>query len=309
MRPDEKIALKLALKFAIPVAVLFALSGAYAVLFSFFGDDLFRNPWTKAFVAILYPLGMLSALSTPIGYLKKKHAYEVDMMFYFLCLAFSISLIVTVAAVEFGAIDNSGNYVGERGEWFKSGLSFFMSIKDTLYLSITIVSVTIAPQIMSYILSGLFGCASRIVYAEEIIEISFWLAVKPLITVSGISMGLSLAAYLLAIEGFSIEHIYSMIAMSSVMLYFSFGIVCVYKMIKDFMQGEDSRIPQRCKDWIMSVHKKATLYNKPKNENDISGIISSYFFGLFTKCMNKWMIEFLRNNRFQLNRAETDADT
>lgn len=309
MLPDEKVALKLAFKFFIPIAALFIISAIYATLYTAFGDILFQNPWTKAAVAIFYPLGMLFALNTPIEYLRKKHAREVDMMFYFICLAFLLSLLVTVAAVKFGAIDNSGNFSGDLGEWFKSGLSFFISIDDTLYLSIAIIGVTIAPQIISYILSGLFGCASSVIFFSEIIEISFWLAVKPLITVSGISIGLSLAAYILSIPGFSINSIYAMIAMSSAMLYCSFSIVCGYKFIKHFMQGEDSKIPQRWKNWIMAIHKRATQYNKAQPEGGLSKLISRLFFIRPVDYGNCRVCECLRNNPSLLHKIPTGDNT
>ncbi|KAA1053911.1 hypothetical protein [Azospirillum argentinense] len=277
MHADEKFALKQAAKFAVPILALFLLSALYAVLYSIYGDVLFRNSWTKVVVAIFYPISMIIALSAPIGYLKRNYAYEVDMMFFFFCLSFAMSIVAVFAAVEFGAIDAAGEFSNELGYWFEKGLDFFLSVKHTFYISLAIISLTVAPQILSYVISGLFGCASSAIFVSEIMEVCFWLAIKPLITVAGILAGLTIGAYMLSIPKFTVNEIFTVAAVSSVLLYSSFSVVCVYKIIKNFMQGEESRIPQRWKDWIIAIHKSATQYNKAQPKRNRLNAFSKFF--------------------------------
>lgn len=171
MPTDERMALTIAVKVSVAFVAIFAVSAIFAVLSVFYGgvitrlansislminSTLIHNVAAKIIVVVLYCGGMLFSLKTPIYYLREKHASEVNMMFYFLSLSFALSSVATVAAIKFGAIDSAGNYSGDFGQIYKYALTFFMSVNDTAYVSLGIICLTIAPQLITYIFSGVF---------------------------------------------------------------------------------------------------------------------------------------------------------
>ncbi len=69
-----------------------------------------------------------------------------------------------------------------------------MDFRNEGYLIASIYIAVLLPQFMSYLVSGIFGCANRLILVEWITEAMTWLVIKFLAVLSGILMAQAIAA-------------------------------------------------------------------------------------------------------------------
>jgi hypothetical protein len=69
-----------------------------------------------------------------------------------------------------------------------------MDFPDEASLIVSIYVAVLLPQFMSYLVSGIFGCANRLILVEWITAVITWLVIKFLAVLSGILMAQAIAA-------------------------------------------------------------------------------------------------------------------
>jgi hypothetical protein len=128
--------------------------------------------------------------------LAQKHDNDIRVIFYFFSLSLVISMIIIIWAVNSGAISNKGDFSGDIGQYLDKLLKFMLDLKtDVLSMAAIFIIITI-PQAISYILSGLFGCASNPKYISASFSFLIWGVVKSLITGAGILFSLILSGFI-----------------------------------------------------------------------------------------------------------------
>jgi hypothetical protein len=75
--------------------------------------------------------------------------------------------------------------------WFQNTS---MDFHDERYLIVSIYIAVLLPQLMSYLVSGIFGCANRLIPVEWITAAVTWLVIKFLAVLAGILMAQAIAA-------------------------------------------------------------------------------------------------------------------
>ena len=243
----------------------------------------------KYSIIVFFMLFLMVALRLPIHSLREKHAAHVDMMFYFLSLSFVATLVVVIGAIKLNIIDVAADkFNGEAGEFLEKALHFVTNVNDGFYVGFLILSVTLGPQILGYIFSGIFQCASGILFASEIIELTFWLAVKPFITFSGVVLATSIVVYSVGFPGFEITALLKASFISASAIFSAFWMVWMYEELKKLFLDDDNQHKVQNSDvteapvlaeetlpvvdgaltkkgwrkWALRVHEYATKYNK-----------------------------------------------
>jgi hypothetical protein len=69
-----------------------------------------------------------------------------------------------------------------------------MNFRDEAFLIASIYIAVLLPQCMSYLVSGMFGCANRLILVEWITAAMSWLVIKFLAVLGGILMAQAMAA-------------------------------------------------------------------------------------------------------------------
>jgi hypothetical protein len=139
---------------------------------------------------------LLGGLVIATLYLRRKHPGHVFTIWYafWLMLTLFSGLFYYVWANE-RSIPNSilsgSSLVGGFVVWFQKTS---MDFHDERYLIASIYIAVVLPQFMSYLVSGIFGCANRLILVEWITAATTWLVIKFLAVLAGILMAQAIAA-------------------------------------------------------------------------------------------------------------------
>jgi len=195
-----------------------------------------------------------------IGELRTRHGAAVRTVWYFFSLACFATLLVAYWAVATGAIDANGNFQGEAGALVNKLLFFMLDLNADFIFLYALVSLLIVPQLLSYVLSGFFGCASIPLLIESGMAFLAWGIAKSFAVASGI-----LVSYLLVgvwHEWFSINWLSALafFVLSLLLVSFSFGILHGYYEANTVIKWIRNRCPEILIFLLRRIHKWATRH-------------------------------------------------
>lgn len=152
--------------------------------------------WTMSFALGVADVALLGGLVIATLYLRRKHPGHVFTIWYafWLMLTLLSGLFYYVWANEQaipGSILSGASLLGGFIVWFQRTS---MDFRDERYLIASIYIAVLLTQFMSYLVSGIFGCANRLILVEWITAAVTWLAIKFLAVLSGILMAQAIAA-------------------------------------------------------------------------------------------------------------------
>jgi hypothetical protein len=152
--------------------------------------------WMLYATLILADAVLLCGLVFSILYLRCKHPDHVFTIWYafWLMLIFYSGLFYYVwsNARTISASPLSGNsFLGGLVIWFTDAS---MNFREEGYLIASIYIIVLLPQFMSYIFSGLSGCANRLVLVGWITAALTWPVIKFLAVLSGILVAQAIAS-------------------------------------------------------------------------------------------------------------------
>jgi hypothetical protein len=152
--------------------------------------------WTAYIALGLADALLLVGLVFSTLYLRRKHPGHVFTIWYafWLMLTLFSGLFYYVwahAQSIAGSALSGSSFLGGVIVWFQ-GAS--MDFRDEAGLIVSIYIAVLLPQFMSYLVSGIFGCANRLILVEWITAAMTWLVIKFLAVLSGILMAQAIAA-------------------------------------------------------------------------------------------------------------------
>jgi hypothetical protein len=151
--------------------------------------------WTYVALGIA-DLFLLGGLIVATLYLRRRHPGHVFTIWYAFWLMLTLfSGLFYYVWENPDKIPNSilsGNApLGRIIVWFQTTA---MDFPEEGYLIASVYGAVLLPQIMSYLVSGIFGCANRLILVEWITAAMTWLLIKFLAVLSGILMAQAIAA-------------------------------------------------------------------------------------------------------------------
>jgi hypothetical protein len=152
--------------------------------------------WTTYIAFGAADVALLGGLVVATLYLRRKHPGHVFTIWYafWLMLTLFSGLFYYVWANERsipGSILSGNSLLGGFVVWFQKTS---MDFHDERYLIASIYTAVVLPQVLSYLVSGIFGCANRLILVEWITAAVTWLVIKFLAVLSGILMAQAIAA-------------------------------------------------------------------------------------------------------------------
>jgi len=118
--------------------------------------------------------------------------HHVRAVWYLFSLALIVTLLIGTHARQIETIDTNGDFHGAYGEILKKGLEVMFDFNsDFLFLG-AIATVVIVPQLTSYVMSGISGCASAPLYTGKSMIFCVWSGIKSLATGAGVLLALAL---------------------------------------------------------------------------------------------------------------------
>lgn len=279
-KSKNNIAIYFYIKFFAFSCLVFVFCAIWVYL-RFFDKNILQNireslPF-MAVVSLAYSASLLGCLLIPIRGLRLEHATSVNALFYFLSVSAIFSFIAVFVGVKLQAIGADGKAKNIFGQLFFDCLTFLTQIDDDILISVLAIVVVIGPQLLAYILSGAFGCASKIIFVGEVIAFSFWFSVKPLIVSAGILCGVAFSSLYCGLTWITTQSLLETIFLSSILVFLTFWSVYAYEGAKKPISGKSSDIPNWLKRAIVETHNYATKYNAATPGVGLLSALSKYF--------------------------------
>ena len=127
--------------------------------------------------------------------LAKQDPGTVRAIWYFFSLATVATVILAMWARSTGVVDEAGSFHGRFGEVLRFLLHASFSINESIVIGIAGASIAVMPQIMSYVLSGIAGCASAPLFVGIAANFSAFMAIKSLAVAAGVLLAYSILGY------------------------------------------------------------------------------------------------------------------
>lgn len=173
------------------------------------------------------------ALLVLISYMGLKladdHGSDVRVVWYLFSLASTSTFLIALWASSVGAIDAHGSFHGDRGTAIRLLLHFMLDLESSLKLFGSLLAIVLIPQLFCYGLSGLFGCASRLILVGRSVSFFVWAVVKSFVVAAGIMLVLALYGFVRGWEDWGARGAVSMAFIPVVLLAISFYLLYVYR--------------------------------------------------------------------------------
>lgn len=174
-------------------------------------------------------LGSIFLIAFANHQLSRKHGSDIRVIWYFFALATTLSFILAHWASSYGAIDSKGTFQGASGEVLSFLLTASLDLHSSIVFCFVVVAILLVPQFISYVLSGLAGCASSPILVGSSIWIVAWGLIKSLAVASGVSLVIPLYAHLNQWSGSTDQQAFGMALLSLMLLSLAFTAVFIYR--------------------------------------------------------------------------------
>lgn len=127
--------------------------------------------------------------------LGRKHRFYIQVVSYCFSLSFTVVIFVSTWANHIGVIDAQGMPHGKLGEVITHALDFTLDLNGEIVLVLALLALLIVPQLLSYLISGVFGCAPDLLFFRQGSVFALWTLVKSFSAASGVLMALGVVGY------------------------------------------------------------------------------------------------------------------
>ena len=217
-------------------------------------------PTTTLLQALALALGSFFLIIFANHQLSKKHGSDIRVVWYFFSLAVTLSLILAHWARSSGAINEKGDFQGSLGNILSFMLKASLDLQSSMALCLAIVVVLLAPQFISYVMSGLAGCAASPILMSSSIWIVAWGLIKSLAVASGVSLIIPLYAYFNNWSGSTGRQAVGMTLLSLMLLALAFIAVFIYRDLAHIPRFMVRLIPPVVRTAISSARRWMTRH-------------------------------------------------
>jgi len=201
----------------------------------------------------------LYALWLAVNALRPSHASSVFALWYFFSLAAVATTIIGFGAQLGGLIDAHGQATGSAGRFILGLSDTALDFQLDIILAIAIPCLIVLPQLFSYALSGLYGCAAKPRWLGSFETIFFYGLAKSCIIAAGVLMPLAWF-HLHWGSLFSYSDVWQTEFVVLFLIVVAF-LLLVYKLFVARLAATltERHPPTR---WMVWLHKKATKYRQ-----------------------------------------------
>lgn len=148
---------------------------------------------------------------------------------YLFSLSFVCTCIAALWASSIGALDGAGVFQGRWGSLVNRLLIFMLDLETDIKVFLAILAIFVIPQITSYLLSGLFGCAAAPIFVGRAVSFFVWSVVKSITVASGIVFTVALYGWASGWTSWSLKGAASMLWSSFMFIAVAFGFLYAYR--------------------------------------------------------------------------------
>lgn len=199
--------------------------------------------------------------------LSENNGSDIRVIFFLFSFSAVCTMIISLWAVSTGAIDKDGDFHGRFGTLIHRSLIFMLDINSSIAIFSALLAIVIVPQSASYILSGLFGCASDPIFVGKALKFYVWGIVKSLVTASGILLPIALYGAINGWVSWSIKGAASMSLLSVLLLLLSFTMIYLYRGIIRSTADKPISKPNKLLSWITKLQTWMTRKSSKRVAN------------------------------------------
>lgn len=205
-----------------------------------------------------------------------RHGSDIRVVWYLFSLASTVTVLIGLWAKGKGALDANGQPHGAVGDAIFAALSFMLDLKGDITLFGTLVALVVVPQCVSWVLSGLSGCARAPIFVAPAFRFFFWSVLKSMVVVSGILFSVASFARIEGWNGMDTRTFLETSGAALILIIFSFLALHAYRDVgsmftpsakPDFVKLR--RLLQRINAWMNR--------RMPKESDRVDSAISSRF--------------------------------
>ena len=166
---------------------------------------LLRTPWAvmSPYIEDAITIGMfVIAPGVPGAYVivtgrmvAKRGGSDLRLVLYLYSLGITATILLIWWALGAGGIDAKGNFQGTAGAVLQFLFDIMVDVWSELKLLSGLAALVLFPQLLSYCLAGLFGCAATPVLVGTTFRFIFWSGVKFLAMAGGIFAAFVVSPY------------------------------------------------------------------------------------------------------------------
>ncbi|MDM0118862.1 hypothetical protein [Variovorax arabinosiphilus] len=186
-----------------------------------------------------------------IGFLGTKLANrdpsDVRLIWYLFSLTTTLTIVVAWWASGAGAINAAGSFRGTAGNWLMRLLMTTLDIETTLKVYAAVVGLIVAPQLLSWVLSGLFGCASAPRFIGPALRFLFWSTVKSFVVLAGVVLAATAYGWFRSWDGMTARLVVVHVWTALMALTAAFGTLYMYRDLSEPWQPESEPGPNAAK--------------------------------------------------------------
>lgn len=157
------------------------------------------------------------------------HGSDVRIVWYFFALALTATLLIAWWASGVGAIDASGGFRGKAGAVLLGLLRMTLDVGGGLKFYGAAVALIVVPQMISWALSGLAGCAAAPILVGPALRFFMWSVVKTLVIAAGVILGATVYGWWQSWSGLNGSKVLELTGSAFVLVASSFVTIYVFR--------------------------------------------------------------------------------
>lgn len=211
----------------------------------------------------LMAIGLIFAIWVVISQLREKYASSVHVIWYLFSLSTCMTYVGLWWAQASGAVDVNGKAKNPVGAALINAMNFSLDLKTDFNVLSALAVLIIAPQLLSYLLSGAFGCASRPRMVSHCVNFFSWSMAKSAAIAAGVLLTVSLYGGTHSWHGFDPAFSIKYSCFALMLLVFAFVALLAKSTLDEIPILAKSRPLEPVRRWLRKVDEKMVRHRVP----------------------------------------------
>ena len=190
--------------------------------------------------SICFAFGPLLVIGFTGRRLAIRHGSDIRIVWYLFSLALISTSLIAWWATNTGAIDSGGSFHGTAGAVLHKLLELMLDLPADLKILATMVALVVLPQVLSYGLSGLFGCAVAPMLVGPTFRFFLWSVVKSFAIAAGTILVVAVYGWGHSWNGLSGSKAVGLIGTALLLVVASFLLLYMYRDLDEAISPSDS---------------------------------------------------------------------
>lgn len=183
---------------------------------------------------------------------------DVRLVWYLYGLTCCITLCVMCWATSQGFITTDGKFSGDWGNILHTLLLASVDVQSSTYLGLVAFFIVVVPQLISYFLSGLSGCAGTPKLVSFALTFVTWGFIKTFIVAAGVLTAFAGFAYFSSWPEWPVSHTGGWLVVSSMLVCMGFVSLYIYRGAPSLAVAVKAHCPRVIQKFLISTNRLLT---------------------------------------------------